>query len=360
MIQSLKSYKEFVTSSKLLPLNYCKIEICDHRDFIINNQVEASIYQTKKMHVSLFYKNISKFLVLFMLTLLFSNKAEAQLRKSFSNEKEWRWSYKVSTLENKKNYLQAALYMDSVLSITNSPDPFLYKDAAEAFFYAKRSDGLLTILELARRDSFCGVWEEKYLSLLPKISEQQKLSCLSEKIKNFALSNELVTMLVQDQDCRGIVPLSFINTLKKHGYRFNIDPVYCMEKGIEYIDSLHVKRVKEIIDSTGFYSIEELGKCGIVAINTIIIHSWDIDLQYQCLPIFQRLYEEGVTDAQSFIILSDTLELYKSGKTHYGTQAYVDEGGETIFDPIINEAEVNDRRMKLGVMPLDVYKASLR
>ena len=91
----------------------------------------------------------------------------------------------------------------------------------------------------------------------------------------------------------------------------------------------------------------------------IIQHS-DGDKQWQKsqLPNIERAVENGDLDGQKYAYLYDRIKINSGEKQLYGTQfSNVDPINKTVeLADTENVEDLNKRRMKIGMMPIDMYK----
>ena len=74
------------------------------------------------------------------------------------------------------------------------------------------------------------------------------------------------------------------------------------------------------------------------------------------LPLLKQsfLNGEGVT-GQEFALLTDRVLIYQNKPQLYGTQLNII-GGELVFEPILDQENVNHRRAEVGLPSLEKYK----
>ena len=165
------------------------------------------------------------------------------------------------------------------------------------------------------------------------------------------LRQELLKRVSEDQRIR--------NELIKKG----IDhPDQALLDQMNRIDAVNTARIKVIIKQYGWPGPKLIGRDGTDAFFLLAQHG-DPAFQKKVLPLVQKAYQRGILTGQSYALFSDRV-LVGSGKLQiYGTSARpIDQwnGREPVFDPIEDEANVDKRRAKVGLMPLSEYREFLK
>ena len=162
---------------------------------------------------------------------------------------------------------------------------------------------------------------------------------------NKPLQQELHMMAAQDQAAR--------KEIGKAGW--GKAPKELKEK-VKKIDQANTERLKTIIKKHSWLSKELVGKEGVGAAFLIIQHSPDTAFQESMLPYIEKSFLNGDgISGQQVSLLTDRVLLINGKKQRYGTQYDVVDGA-IIFKPIKDEKDVDERRAKMQMPPLDFYK----
>ena len=161
---------------------------------------------------------------------------------------------------------------------------------------------------------------------------------------NLPLQKELIEMEVEDQHIR--------NKIGEIGWQN--PPKELLEKMIK-IDNSNTVRLKTIIKKHSWVTKDLVGVEGVGAAFLVIQHSPDVAFKEKMLPYLKQSYlnGEGVS-GQQVALLTDRVLIAQGKKQIYGTQANVTEG-KVVFSPIEDETNVDKRREKMKMLPLDFY-----
>ena len=118
------------------------------------------------------------------------------------------------------------------------------------------------------------------------------------------------------------------------------------------LDSLNELRVIEIIDEYGYPGKSLVGDQSSVAF--FVIQHANLETQEKYLPILTAAAEKGELRYSSLALLIDRVNVSNDRKQIYGTQIGM-EDGKYIIRPIEDEKNVNKRREKVGLGPLEHY-----
>ena len=131
-------------------------------------------------------------------------------------------------------------------------------------------------------------------------------------------------------------------------------PKELLEKMIK-IDNSNTVRLKTIIKKHSWVTKDLVGVKGVGAAFLVIQHSPDVAFKEKMLPYLKQSYlnGEGVS-GQQVALLTDRVLIAQGKKQIYGTQANVTEG-KVVFSPIEDETNVDKRREKMKMLPLDFY-----
>ncbi len=120
-------------------------------------------------------------------------------------------------------------------------------------------------------------------------------------------------------------------------------------------DSSIVAEVTNIIDKNGWLGVDIVGHLGNMTLFLVIQHA-DINVQEKYLPIMRQAVLDGKAEARALAFLEDRHLLRHGKKQFYGSQVdYDKKTGKPILAPIEDEPNVNNRRISIGLEPLEEY-----
>jgi hypothetical protein len=118
--------------------------------------------------------------------------------------------------------------------------------------------------------------------------------------------------------------------------------------------------MKEIVKRYGWPGPELVGSDGADAAFLLVQHSPELALQQAMLSRVRRSYESGNLSAWNYALLLDRV-LTREGKPQvYGMALDHWAGKEPVLYPIVDEANVDQRRAKIGLPPLREYLEFLK
>lgn len=120
-------------------------------------------------------------------------------------------------------------------------------------------------------------------------------------------------------------------------------------------DSVHLVRVRTIIDSAGWLGPAEVGTQASQALWLVLQHA-DAQpaVQAAYLPVMREAVAAGKAQANDLALLEDRVAVNHGRPQIYGSQVYTKDGRNT-FRPIADEEHVNERRAAVGLEPLEAY-----
>lgn len=121
-----------------------------------------------------------------------------------------------------------------------------------------------------------------------------------------------------------------------------------------YIDSSNLARIEPLIAKYGWIGKSLLGGGYSSAIFYVVQHA-ELPAQKKYLPLLRQSVEEGESDPYELAMLEDRVLMREGKKQIYGSQVVYGKTGAPEFYPIENEKEVNFRRQKVGLEPLEEY-----
>ncbi len=162
---------------------------------------------------------------------------------------------------------------------------------------------------------------------------------------NLPLQKQLLDMEIKDQQIR--------NELVKSGWKNASKELL---EQLQQIDQSNTDRLKDIIKEHSWLTKQLVGVEGVGAAFLIIQHSPDTAFKEEMLPYLEQSYlrNEGIS-GQQLALLTDRILIAQGKAQIYGTQADLSEG-QVVFSPIEDEANVDKRRKKMNMPPLEFYR----
>ncbi|MFY7669764.1 DUF6624 domain-containing protein [Tenacibaculum sp. MEBiC06402] len=159
----------------------------------------------------------------------------------------------------------------------------------------------------------------------------------------------LDSIYVEDQKYR-----KELNALaEKHGWES--DEINKQWKKIRKVDSGNLVIIEQILSKHGWLSSKEIGEKANSTLFLVIQHS-DQKTQEKYLPMMRKAVKEGLARATSLALLEDRVALGKGELQIYGSQIGTDqETGEMYVLPLKDPKNVNERRAKVGLGPIEDY-----
>ena len=171
---------------------------------------------------------------------------------------------------------------------------------------------------------------------------------------NIALRDELLTLRELDQSGRMLIG----EARRQHGH--NSPEMRAVWDAQSQIDAKNLIRLKEIISEFGWPGQSLVGRDGSNAAFLILQHA-DHETQVEYLPIVRVAVEAGELERSAFAMFQDRILVTEGKPQVYGTQLYRnDTSGELELFPIEDEANVDARRMEIGMIPLAEYVKLVR
>ncbi len=123
---------------------------------------------------------------------------------------------------------------------------------------------------------------------------------------------------------------------------------------VSYIDSCNQIQVKALIDKYGWLGKSFVGTRGNQAVFLVIQHA-DIAMQEKYFPLLQQSVEQKESSAIDMAMMQDRILMRRGKNQIYGSQVVSDGNGGWKFYPIEDEKNVNIRRAKIGLQPIEEY-----
>ncbi|RYG47599.1 MAG: hypothetical protein EOO01_14610 [Chitinophagaceae bacterium] len=161
-----------------------------------------------------------------------------------------------------------------------------------------------------------------------------------------ALRQRINTMTLQDQQLR-----------YKRVQAKNKEERKIINAALAKADADNLLAAKEIIAQYGWPGISQIGKDGQNNLWLVVQHAdMDVAFQRNALRAMKKLPGTKELNAENYAFLYDRVQCNLNYKQLYGTQVNWTSNGEASgFRSIADEHKVDDRRKKLGILPLHIY-----
>jgi hypothetical protein len=124
------------------------------------------------------------------------------------------------------------------------------------------------------------------------------------------------------------------------------------------IDSDNTAFLKEEVRKHGWPSLERVSANGVSAAFFIVQHSPDYAFQKRMLPVLEAEADHGRISKQEVAMLLDRVLVFDHEPQLYGSQ-FKEIGSVSVPFPILDEDNVDERRLDVGMVPIGLYSASL-
>lgn len=118
-------------------------------------------------------------------------------------------------------------------------------------------------------------------------------------------------------------------------------------------DSINLVKIKAILDQYGWLGPDVIGNSGNQTLFLVIQHA-DLKAQEKYLPMMKEAVKNGKARGSHLALLIDRIEMYNGRPQVYGSQLS-GENGKYKFYKILDEVNVNKRRVAVGLKPLEEY-----
>lgn len=126
------------------------------------------------------------------------------------------------------------------------------------------------------------------------------------------------------------------------------------------IDADNTAWMKEVVAKHGWPGKSMVGPDGAGAAWLLVQHADQAhEFQKECLKLITAAFEKGEATGQHVAYLTDRVLVAEGKPQVYGTQFFTDQDGRLVPQAIENEAEVDQRRAKMGLGTLADYKAQM-
>ena len=188
--------------------------------------------------------------------------------------------------------------------------------------------------------------EKKWKRLVQKIKIKEGIA--KSKI-NAQLIESLKELLKKDQKVRE----EFTETLQKYGDQSEEFKKYGIK--VNEVDSLNFIEFEVIIEKHGWPGPEVIGEEGVNTLFMLVQHNNNVDIQKKYLPFIKKAVNDGKEYPTDLALLEDRIAMYSNEMQTYGTQIRSDENKILYVWPIKNPEDVNKRRLRIGLDPLETY-----
>lgn len=171
--------------------------------------------------------------------------------------------------------------------------------------------------------------------------------CSSRLVPDATIRQELLSRARGDQALRDTVFSFFRNG--------GPGPDSGLVLRLQALDSVNGAWLKATLRRYQWPGISAVGRDGAQAAFLLLQHARnDPAFQAATLPVIEAAYRHGEVDGQDLALLTDELFRDAGRPQRYGSKAQI-QNGKLIFDPIEDSLHVDDRRSRLGLMPLMAY-----
>ena len=177
-------------------------------------------------------------------------------------------------------------------------------------------------------------------------TRQTKQDAAARTPKNEALRRELLKMLEADQAARA-------------PFTEGRMPTPAEVRKQNELDAADTRRLLEIFKRYGFPGVSLVGRDGRDAAVVMILHSPSLELKQRSLSYLKKALRRGEVGPDAVANLTDIIlhdHLHKPQL--YGTRFDI-EGGRLVLKNVKDPAHLEERRRKLGLMPLNEYARGL-
>lgn len=177
------------------------------------------------------------------------------------------------------------------------------------------------------------------------------------RLKEPQLARELLRRMALDQRLRNEIEKLMRGVPPgQHGPRLDsLPPELNMN-----IDADNTAFMQEVVDKHGWPGKSLVGEEAANAAWLLVQHAdQKPEFQNRCLPLLQAAFETGDVTGQQLAYLTDRVRVAQGKPQVYGTQ-FVGFGDDAKPAPIEDEANVDQRRKKVGLQPLAEYAKQIR
>lgn len=187
----------------------------------------------------------------------------------------------------------------------------------------------------------------KWNRLIEKIEKKKEIA---ETEFDKSLIDQIQIIDNDDQKYR----LRLDSVAKKYGK--NSTEIERLTQKIIIQDNINLSKVEGILKN-GWVSKEVIGPQGCATLFLVIQHA-NLKTQEKYLPLIKNAVKNNDLKKSDLAFLIDRIAIYKGKKQVYGTQLQIDpKSGKPYILPLISPKNVNQRRRKMDLPPIEVYTA---
>lgn len=161
--------------------------------------------------------------------------------------------------------------------------------------------------------------------------------------ENVELTKELWTMKIKDQ--------AFYYHVFKAKNEYTKSAIWELKT---LLNNQNLERLEEIIETYGWPTISMVKGNAAGTVFLIIQHA-DLETQKKYLPVMRAAADKGEANWSSLALLIDRIEIREGRKQIYGSQIIRNEDGSFNLDKLIEPEYVNQRRLSVGLGPIEDY-----
>ncbi len=183
--------------------------------------------------------------------------------------------------------------------------------------------------------------------------KNKSYSKLTNTLQQHKLNHNLIRLLkdINKKDQKYRKKLSVIG--KKYGWKSK--RVNELSVKMKKQDNINLKKIKKILDTKGWLGTSIIGAEGSSTLFLVIQHS-DLKTQMKYLPMLESAVLNGQASPQDLALMQDRVNLGNGKKQNYGSQLTLDsKTGKFKVLPLIDPKNVNKRRAKVGLEPIEKY-----
>ena len=124
-------------------------------------------------------------------------------------------------------------------------------------------------------------------------------------------------------------------------------------KRMQYVDSVNLLQVTDILDSRGWVGRDVIGDA--CEVFWVIIQHAGLEAQGKYLPLFREAVERGELQAGAVAMMEDRVAVFEGRPQRYGSQLQRGEDGSYTPFELLDADKVDEWRAEVGMAPLSEY-----
>ena len=124
-------------------------------------------------------------------------------------------------------------------------------------------------------------------------------------------------------------------------------------KRMQYVDSVNLRQVTDILDSRGWVGRDVIGDA--CEVFWVIIQHAGLEAQGKYLPLFREAVERGELQAGAVAMMEDRVAVFEGRPQRYGSQLQRGEDGTYTPFELLDADKVDKWRAEVGMAPLSEY-----